>query len=191
MRKENPKSRICKAAFGLFYQNGYQATAINEILEKSASHKKSYYRYFRNREDLGKEYLKQKEQHYLNFILELSKKHNDFQIFWKFWVSFLKRDISRKDFNGCPIANFSIYNRRDFKIQIKSFIVAWDFVLFQYLQKSVYKDRKFNQSKIQEFSKKIMLLYEGALITYIMSNDNNFINYLHDEVLFLAERYIE
>lgn len=191
LKQKDPRSRIIRAAFDLFYKRGYLATGVSDILERSKAYKKSYYRYFPSKTEIGKLYLKEQEEYYLSFIQNLSQKHSDFELFWNLWISILKREIKKKNYNGCPIANFSVQNNSEFRSQLKSFILLWNQVLTEYLKKSTYKKRKFSTILIPEFTKKMMLLYEGALITFVMSNDSSFIDYLRDEVLFLAERYLE
>ncbi len=190
-QRQNPRMRIAGAAFDLFYKKGYNATGVNDILKKSKAYKKSYYRYFRDKTDIGKLYLKEKEDYYLTFIQNLSARHTDFESFWNLWISLLKREIKKKNYNGCPIANFSVQNSSEFRSQLNSFLSSWNRVLSQYLKKSIYKRKKFSATRVPELSKKIMLMYEGALITFVMSNDKAFIDYLRDEVFFLAERYLE
>jgi len=52
-RKENTtKGRIIKAAWDLFYENGYEDTTIEEIIELSETSKGSFYHYFKGKDAL-------------------------------------------------------------------------------------------------------------------------------------------
>ena len=52
-RKENTtKGRIIKAAWDLFYENGYEDTTIEEIIELSETYKGSFYHYFKGKDAL-------------------------------------------------------------------------------------------------------------------------------------------
>ena len=51
-RSSNTKGRIVSAAWELFYAQGYDDTTIEEIVEKSATSRGSFYHYFRSKDDL-------------------------------------------------------------------------------------------------------------------------------------------
>lgn len=49
---QNTKSKIVSAAWKLFYDNGYEATTIDEIIKESQTSKGSFYHYFENKDAL-------------------------------------------------------------------------------------------------------------------------------------------
>lgn len=53
------RDRIIKVALDLFYNQGYRATGVNEVIEKSKVAKATFYKHFRSKEELGIEYLEQ------------------------------------------------------------------------------------------------------------------------------------
>lgn len=63
---ESPRERILKTAEKLFYQQGYQSTGINQIIDESGVAKATFYSHFPAKEDLCLAYLegmrKQEEQ---------------------------------------------------------------------------------------------------------------------------------
>ncbi|MGN1081835.1 MAG: TetR/AcrR family transcriptional regulator [Acutalibacteraceae bacterium] len=48
----NTKSRIVKAAWDLFYEQGYNDTTIDDIVERSETSKGSFYHYFESKDSL-------------------------------------------------------------------------------------------------------------------------------------------
>ena len=46
------RGRIIAAAWQLFYEQGYEETTIDEIVEESGTSKGSFYHYFRSKDDL-------------------------------------------------------------------------------------------------------------------------------------------
>ncbi len=48
----NTRSRIVSAAWDLFYENGYDATTVDEIVERSQTSKGSFYHYFAGKDAL-------------------------------------------------------------------------------------------------------------------------------------------
>lgn len=49
--------RILETATELFYQQGYRATGVNEVIDKSAVAKATFYKHFPAKDDLGRKYL--------------------------------------------------------------------------------------------------------------------------------------
>jgi len=58
MKRKGARERLLDTATQLFYDQGYNRTGINEILEKSGVAKASMYQHFRSKEDILMEYLK-------------------------------------------------------------------------------------------------------------------------------------
>src|SRR5882672_1940569 len=60
MKQDNrtPAQRILATASDLFYRNGYRATGINEIIEKSGVAKATFYDHFPSKESLALAYVK-------------------------------------------------------------------------------------------------------------------------------------
>ena len=52
MKKSNTKSRIVEAAWELFYEVGYDATTVEDIVNRSATSKGSFYHYFESKDAL-------------------------------------------------------------------------------------------------------------------------------------------
>ncbi|MBX3475561.1 MAG: TetR/AcrR family transcriptional regulator [Planctomycetes bacterium] len=50
--KTNVRERLLETATKLFYQNGYRATGINEIIDAAEIAKASFYHHFKTKEDL-------------------------------------------------------------------------------------------------------------------------------------------
>lgn len=50
--QRNTKSRIVSAAWELFYEQGYDDTTIEEIVERSQTSKGSFYHYFAGKDGL-------------------------------------------------------------------------------------------------------------------------------------------
>lgn len=59
--KNGPRERVVATANRLFYEQGYLATGINQIIEEASVAKASLYQLFRSKEELLLEYLKQRD----------------------------------------------------------------------------------------------------------------------------------
>lgn len=51
-KRQSTKSRILKAAWNLFYKNGYEHTTIEDIIAASKTSKGTFYHYFKGKESL-------------------------------------------------------------------------------------------------------------------------------------------
>lgn len=51
-KRRSTKSRIIKAAWNLFYKNGYESTTVDEIIAASKTSKGTFYHYFKGKEAL-------------------------------------------------------------------------------------------------------------------------------------------
>ena len=49
-KRQSTKSRIVKAAWNLFYKNGYDNTTVEEIINASKTSKGTFYHYFKGKE---------------------------------------------------------------------------------------------------------------------------------------------
>ena len=66
--KASPRERILEVATDLFYNQGYRATGINEVIEKSGVAKATFYNHFPSKDDLCKASLQILSERELNFI---------------------------------------------------------------------------------------------------------------------------
>ena len=66
--KTSPRERILEVATDLFYSQGYRATGINEVIEKSGVAKATFYNHFPSKDDLCKSSLQILSDRELNFI---------------------------------------------------------------------------------------------------------------------------
>ena len=64
----NTRGKIVNAAWKLFYEQGYEDTTVEEIIESSHTSKGSFYHYFRSKEAFGVALL---EHHYTGYLQRL------------------------------------------------------------------------------------------------------------------------
>ena len=70
VEKMNVRERILDTASRLFYDQGYQATGINQIIEEASIAKSSLYQHFRTKDDLLVAYLKIAEREWFEGLHE-------------------------------------------------------------------------------------------------------------------------
>lgn len=68
MTKISARDRILATATELFYTNGYQATGINEIIDKSGVAKATFYDQFPSKEELCKVYVQYMDENGISIV---------------------------------------------------------------------------------------------------------------------------
>lgn len=71
---ESARERILSTATDLFYRQGYKATGINEVIEKSGVAKATFYSHFPSKDQLCVTYLRQQDGEYLDNLRLFMKK---------------------------------------------------------------------------------------------------------------------
>jgi AcrR family transcriptional regulator len=105
--KGTPRDRILEVATDLFYNQGYRATGINEVIEKSEVAKATFYNHFPSKDDLCKaslEILSENELSFIDGLIDKAKTPQD-----KFMSLIKSLDVWAKDTNyrGCAFINIA------------------------------------------------------------------------------------
>jgi AcrR family transcriptional regulator len=185
MDDTGPKERLIKTAIELFYKQGYDATSVNHIIEASATHKASFYRFFKSKEELGEEYLKLQGSTFNEGWLYLMAKTDSPQSFINTWVNLLKRQVRGGNFFGCPVAKFMSSSEKpnDSHTKAKEILARWIATLANYFEenkKSGKLPKKFNSQKKAE---RFLKLFQGNSQFYIMTGDTKYFDEMKQEML--------
>jgi len=101
MKKQNVKQHIITTASKLFYENGYNATGVNEIISKAEIAKATLYHHFRAKEEICIAYLVQYHNNFMDELKSFISKKSESKAKLLGVFDFL-RDLYRKEgFNGC------------------------------------------------------------------------------------------
>lgn len=104
---EPPVERILDVARDLFYRNGYRATGVNEVIEKSGVAKATFYKHFPAKEDLARAYLSATRKEELAFVdRHVAAKTRPLARFLAVMES-LKPWAIDTDFRGCAFVNMA------------------------------------------------------------------------------------
>lgn len=187
---QNPKERILNKSIELFYEQGFANTGINQIIEESSSFKKSFYTYFQDKNSLGLSYLELQEKDFLSYMDKMMNKYDSYEPFVRSWVALQRKMIRRPKYNGCPFALFTNQTSDSdlFRIKIKSILENWKNLLIDFVDRLKANG---NLPKCLDSSmavKKMILYYEGALQSYVMTGDEIYISILGEELLKLGKK---
>ena len=105
--KGDAKTRILDTACDLFYRNGYRATGINEIIEKSGVAKATFYDHFPSKEDLALAYIRKKGEAETQLVLDSLEKYpgpyEKLLGIFEFLIPWAKE----RDYRGCAYMNIA------------------------------------------------------------------------------------
>jgi AcrR family transcriptional regulator len=103
----NPRQRIIDTALRLFYQQGYRATGINQIIAESSVAKATFYSHFPSKEQLCVAYLQTRHTIWMGWLQE-SVDGLDGGLARLLGVFDFVRDwMSRCEYRGCAFLNIA------------------------------------------------------------------------------------
>ena len=155
--KGSVKEQIVETASRLFYEQGYNATGINQIIAEAGVAKASLYQHFPSKEDLLAEYLSNKSARVMEALHKEAAKHETAEEKIAAVFDSLGRSIRKSDFRGCHFLNIVSEVPVD-NTRIRGIIQKQKNEVRQ-LFKTILKDVKKT-----ELADEFYLLFEAALI---------------------------
>lgn len=188
--KGNPKERIIRSAVELIYAFGFDAITINQIIQVSQTHKASFYRYFQNKEEVGKTYLQFQGHQFLENWKVLMSKSKSKEQFLMVWVYLIKRQIRKNTYHGCPIARFmasSDKNKSSVEIA-KKILQEWINTLGDFFFS--FEPHNLNEEIVSEKkvfwlgrAKQFMKIFQGNSELFIITYELSYIEEMEKEML--------
>ncbi|MCF8719882.1 TetR/AcrR family transcriptional regulator [Nitrospina gracilis] len=103
--RSNAKDKIVQAASDLFYQQGYQATTIDQVIEKSGVSRPTVYTHFSTKEDLCLVYLKNKRKEDLETLQETMLNAATPKARYMGPMNYVRDAMLKTDYRGCGYFN--------------------------------------------------------------------------------------
>lgn len=103
----DPRERILRTADRLFYEQGYLATGINQIIAEAQVAKASFYQHFPSKEDLAIAYLNQRSETMLKRFRQAVESQPDPEQGLFAFFSLLHDFAEQTDFRGCAFLNMA------------------------------------------------------------------------------------
>ena len=165
-KAEQTRVYILEKAFELIYQNGYQATSIDKIIETTHVSKGAFYYHFKNKEEMGLAMIKEVVAPRLSRLLILPLK-NGADATKLIHTTIETNLLDNNDFDiryGCPINNLvqemSPINN-SFKKALRNVLNSWKKALVNLLEKGKKAGEirtDIDSASVAEF---IIVSYEG------------------------------
>lgn len=103
----SPKERILKTADRLFYEQGYLATGVNQIIADARVAKASFYQHFPSKEDLLMAYITAHNAELFNELYRVIKPYDQAKAKVIALFDFLMMFTEHTEFRGCAFVNLT------------------------------------------------------------------------------------
>jgi len=163
MKPSSIHQTIVETASTLFYNQGYNSTGVNEIIEKAGIAKATLYSHFKSKEDICVSYIRYKNSEFLEEIriYSHSKKKGANQILSLF--DFLDSFFDQKDFNGCWCINTVSEIPKD-NVKIRKEIISQKETFINFINELISENIVLKtKSEGRTLAKHVYLLYESAV----------------------------
>ncbi|MGO4290982.1 TetR/AcrR family transcriptional regulator [Chitinophaga sp. RAB17] len=162
MKEQGAKERILNTASDLFYQQGYLATGINQIIEEAGIAKASLYQHFPSKEALLTEYLLRtrlsRQEERTQFLKDMEPGKEKLLGLYEYRLQHMQSN----QFKGCAFIRIAYELpglNEDALLQIRTHTQSLRSFIAEQLQ--VIKD-PFPEDELNEMTDMLLNLYEGA-----------------------------
>jgi AcrR family transcriptional regulator len=104
-KHSSARDKIVEAASSLFFEQGYQATTIDHVVERSGVSRPTLYAHFKTKEELCVEYLKERRRTDLDMIKETMRKEKSAKGRFLTVARVTDHNLSSTAFRGCRYFN--------------------------------------------------------------------------------------
>lgn len=163
MKVLSTRQRIVETASQLFYTNGYNATGINEIIDRAGIAKATLYAHFRSKEDLCVAHLRYKDEIFSSEIAVYCAERPVGKPRLLALFDYLTEFYDSVAFNGCWCINTVSEIPRD-NDRIRTEIQRQKDGLIRFITGLVQTNlADVNQAEVTVLARQIYLIYEGAV----------------------------
>ncbi|MEM9903967.1 MAG: TetR/AcrR family transcriptional regulator [Cyanobacteria bacterium P01_D01_bin.44] len=166
----SPKERILKTADRLFYEQGYLATGINQIIADARVAKASFYQHFPSKEDLLMAYIAAHNAELFGELYRVIKPHDKAKAKVIALFDYLMVFTEQTEFRGCAFVNLTAefpepdsqprQRIAQFKTDLRDFIEQ----LIQTMKPVDPVSKETAKMPTKLLSDTIFLLFEAAMV---------------------------
>ena len=131
LKSKTTQDLIINTSFELFYEKGYNATSIPDIMKETCLSKGAFYHHFKNKHEIGEKVIEViiRKRIREGFIAPLSQTNGNIcELLIHVFTSRIKNYTEREKALGCPANNLIGeigYTEQDFRIILKSLFEEW------------------------------------------------------------------
>ncbi|OBQ52795.1 TetR/AcrR family transcriptional regulator [Tamlana sp. s12] len=166
LKSELTKQHIVHEAFKLFYENGYKATSINDVMKATKMTKGAFYHHYKNKQQLVLEVIQLKIQKRVHdgMITPLLEPGHAIDILKDTFLNRIRSFPLYDKQNGCPMNNF--INEIDhgevgYQLALKSIIDKWKYALVTLIEKGKSEGTIKNDTPSESVAVYLISAFEG------------------------------
>ncbi len=183
---EETKERIIRQAAGLFWEKGYVATGVRDILTAAGVTKGSFYFYFKRKKDVGFAAAEFYENRVLGMMEDIADREGAWEPFIRKVSATMIEEAEGGRFYGCP---FSVLGMEIAFIEpdlAAAFLQGLEKirVLFQ----TVLRQSGIPEDEAEKASRLLLTSYEGYLLQYRLSKDIRWLTWMRDDLASVKSR---
>ena len=161
------RDKIVEAASQLFFEQGYQGTTIDDVIEKSGVSRPTLYNHFKTKEDLCVEYLRERRRNDLGLLKETYRKEKTAKGKYLAAARAMDHAMSSTHFRGCRYFNM-ISELADCNSPISKearvYVDGYRDVIKDGVVELKGSDSKYNKLDADGIAESYYLLVSGAII---------------------------
>lgn len=166
-KHSSARDKIVEAASGLFFEQGYQATTIDDVIEHSGVSRPTLYNHFKTKEELCVEYLRERRRIDLGLLKETAQKEKTAKGRFLTMVRMMDHNMSSTAFRGCRYFNM-ISEVADCNSPIAKEARVYVDGLRDIIKDCVLElkasDPKFKKLKVDDIAESYYLIISGAIV---------------------------
>jgi len=165
--ESQPRDRIIDTALRLFYEQGYLATGINQIIAESQVAKATFYSHFSSKENLCLAYLQARHVVWMKWLEDSVERHTSIEDRIIGVFGFLKEWMVKCNFRGCAFLNIaSEIPSLDSKIRAEVVKHKDDLKLYlkQMISQLKDSDKRYKNIDSNRDADMVYVLVEGAIV---------------------------
>ena len=165
--ESQPRDRIIDTALRLFYEQGYLATGINQIIAESQVAKATFYSHFSSKENLCLAYLQARHVVWMKWLEDSVERHKSIEDRIIGVFGFLKEWMVKCNFRGCAFLNIAS-EIPSLNSKIRAEVVKHKDDLKLYLKQMISQlkdsDKRYKNIDINKEVDMVYVLVEGAIV---------------------------
>ncbi|GAX61911.1 TetR-family transcriptional regulator [Candidatus Scalindua japonica] len=165
--KDSPREKIIDTALRLFYEQGYLATGINQIITESQVAKATFYSHFSSKENLCVAYLQARHVIWMEWLKNSVESHASSEECLRGVFVFLREWMVKCNYRGCAFLNIAS-EVPPLNNKIRAEVVKHKDGLKTYLRQliSLVKDshKRYRHINVEANADMVYVLVEGAIV---------------------------
>ena len=182
IKSKETQDLIINTSFELFYEKGYNATSIPDIMKETSLSKGAFYHHFKNKHEIGKKVIeniirKRIKEGFIEPLAELNRNIPELLLY--VFTNRIKNYSEREKALGCPANNLVGeigYTEQDFRVILKSLFEEWREALINAIEHG--KNRLEIKKDVNSSSVAISLIcaFEGVRSVRKVYDDDKIFN---------------